>query len=478
MDATAQVALVREGTVTPAELVQAAVARAEKSNPALNAIVHPRFDAAVHDATAGPPDGPLHGVPMALKDLDGFEAGQPYHGGMRALADAGFVPRADTWLTQRFRSMGAVSIGRTNVPELGLVPSTEPLLYGPSHNPWDLGRSPAGSSGGSAAAVAAGIVPLAHAGDGGGSIRLPAAACGLVGLKPSRGRITMGPEAGEAWAGLVGRFVLSRTVRDTAAVLQAVAGPGPGDPYRAPPPSAPYPSLLERPPAALRVAWTVQPPDPAVPVDPEIVAAVEATAGVLEAAGHGVERRDPRGWGDGEQHATFAERFVQALAAWTAGELANLAALAGTTIDQDGVEPGTWLLAEMGRSLTATQYLDALGHLNSFARQLGTWWDESGIDLLVTPSCPELPWTLGQFVSTSENPLVGMLRSAPIVSFAVPFNVSGQPAMSLPLGWSAAGLPIGVQLVAAQGREDLLLSVAAQLEQSLPWAQRRPAIAE
>jgi amidase len=474
LDATAQAELVRRGEVTPLELVDAAIERVMRLNPELNAVIHPRFEEARKEAAGDLPDGPLRGVPMVLKDLDGFSAGDPYHGGTRHLRDLAYRASHDSYLTRSFRDAGAVIIGRTNTPELGLQPTTEPAVYGPTRNPWDTTRSTGGSSGGSGAAVASGMVPLGHAGDGGGSIRIPASECGLVGLKPSRGRISLGPEVGESWGGLVARLALTRSVRDTAVVLQAVQGPRPGDPYTAPPPARPYPEEVGADPGVLRVGFTVVPPDPSITTHPDCVAAVERTAATLEQLGHRVEEGRPAAWADAGLQEQVSANFINAFAVWTAGDLEVLGRLAGSPFDASGVEPGTWAVAELGRAITGVQYLEAITFLHAYARRQSEWWQDH--DLLLTPTIPEPPPTLGQFASTEENPLNGLVRSAAIVPFCAPFNISGQPAMSLPVHWNDAGLPIGVQLVAPYGREDLLLRVAAQLEHAMPWADRIPPV--
>lgn len=470
LDATAQADLVRSGEVTPAELVQAAVDRARAVDGELNSIIHPRFEEAVAEAD-GAPAGPFRGVPFVLKDLDGVAAGQPAHLGTRFLKDRGYVADTDSTLTARFRDAGLVVIGRTNTPELGLVTTTEPVAYGPTRNPWDLGRSTGGSSGGSAAAVAAGIVPMGHAGDGGGSIRIPASECGLVGLKPSRGRITVGPEAGESWAGLVARLAVTRSVRDTAALLDAVAGPGVGDPNWAPPPARPYVDELRGEPGSLRIGWTAESFDGSIEVDPQVRAATEATATLLEQLGHRVEAAGPS-----FDTGAALEHFLPAYSSWVARELDHLAELVGEPVPEDGVEPGTWAIAEAGRATTAAQYLAAIDGLHRLARGAVAWWLVDGFDLLLTPTIPELPPTLGQFGSTKEDPLNGLFRAAIPAHFVAPFNMTGQPAISLPLHVSDEGLPMGVQLVAAPTREDHLIAVAAQLEQAVPWAERRPPV--
>lgn len=476
LDATAQAELVRNGQVSALELVDAAIAQIEALNPTLNAVIHERFDKARAEAAGPLPDGPFRGVPMVLKDLDGQEAGEPYHAGSAFLRAAGNNAERDTWLTERFAAMGAVVVGRTNTPELGLLPSTEPVAYGPTRNPWDTDRSPAGSSGGSAAAVASRMVAIGHAGDGGGSIRLPASVCGLVGLKPSRGRITLGPEAGEAWGGLVARGVVTRSVRDTARVLDAVHGPGLGDPYVAPPPSRPYADELETPPGRLRIAWTTQSPDPNAPTHIEVAVAVEAVAKLLEDLGHAVSNRHPGAWDDEIAAVTLTGHFLTCMGVWTASELDHLAGLVGRAPTEADVEAHTWAVAELGRSVTGVQYLTALDGLHAANREMAPFFApaDGGVDVFVTPTVPELPWQLGGFGPEPGNPLAAMLRAAAIVPFTVPFNISGQPAVSLPVGWSEQGLPIGVQFVAAPGREDVLLRLAAQLEVATPWIERRP----
>ncbi|WP_426571162.1 amidase [Aquihabitans sp. McL0605] len=472
LDATAQAELVRSGQVTAAELVEGAVARAEKVNGEINAIIHPRYQEAIAEAHEPLPEGPFTGVPFVLKDLDGTAAGQPLHCGTKFLKDHGYIAPHDSELTTRFRNAGLVFIGRTNTPELGLVTTTEPEAYGPSRNPWDLGRSTGGSSGGSAAAVAAGIVPMGHAGDGGGSIRIPASECGLVGLKPTRGRSTLGPDLGEAWGGLVARLAVTRSVRDTAALLDAVAGPGVGDPYWAPPPARPYVDELTADPGSLRIGWTATSFDGGVEVDPQVAAATEATANLLEQLGHRVEQASPSAFADGSATA----HFLTAYTAWVALELDHLSELVGAPLTEDGFEAGTWAIAEAGRLVSATQYLAAIDGLHAITRRAVAWWEVDGFDLLLTPTLPELPPTLGQFRSTKEEPLTGLFRSVSPSAFNAPFNITGQPGISVPLHVSEEGLPMGMQLVAAPAREDVLIRIAAQLEQAHPWADRRPPV--
>lgn len=471
LDATAQAELVRTGQASPLELVDAAIERIERVNPQLNAVIHERFEQARAEAQGELPDGPFRGVPYVHKDLDGYGAGDPYYGGTRFLRDHDWRPDHDSYLTAKFRAAGLVCVGRTNTPELGLVPTTEPETYGPSRNPWDTGRSTGGSSGGSAAAVASGMVALGHAGDGGGSIRIPASECGLVGLKPSRGRHSLGPEVGESWGGLVARLAVTRSVRDTAALLDAVQGAMPGDPYTAPPPARPYVDELGADPGSLRIGLRVEPPS--IPGDPhpDAVAAVESAAALLESLGHTVEVASPAALDDPD----FVQYFINAYNAWVARDLERLGQTVGTPVTSDDVEAGTWALAEAGRLVSATDYLAAVEYMQEFTRHMAQWWAD-GYDLLLTPTIPEPPPFLGEFSGTPDNPLVGLFRSAEIVPFTAPFNTTGQPAVSLPLHWNADGLPIGVQLVAAYGREDQLVAVSSQLEAAAPWADRRPPV--
>jgi amidase len=389
---------------------------------------------------------------------------------MRVLRDAGYRADHDMWLTRRFRQAGFVILGRTNTPELGILPTTEPVAYGPTRNPWDPERSPGGSSGGSAAAVAAGIVCAAHANDGGGSIRIPASHCGLVGLKPSRGRVSLAPDFGEVIGGLVIELALTRTVRDAAGILDAVHGPAPGDPYAAPPPARPYVEEVGADPGRLRIGLSTTPPGGQLEAQPECAAAARAAAKLLEELGHHVEESHPSALDDPEQIANFLVR-------WTAGVDWNLkywSAAIGREIRADEVEPCTWALAEQGRSYSAGDLLRAFEQAQAATRRIASWWAEEGFDLLLTPTCAEPPPRLGEFDAPPDNPAAPLMRAIPFGTFTAGFNSTGQPAISLPMHHTPEGLPVGVQLVAAYGREDVLLRVAAQIEQARPWSDRRP----
>jgi amidase len=469
LDATAQAELVRGGQVTPVELVDAAIERVEKRNGELNAVVT-RLYGQARAAAAGPlPDGRFRGVPFLLKDLGALSAGDPYAGGVKAARAAGYVADHDSVVTQRFRAAGLVVLGRTNCSELGLLPTTEAESYGPARNPWDPGRSTGGSSGGSAAAVASGMVPVAHASDGGGSIRIPASECGLVGLKPSRGRVPLWPDQAEAWGGMVTQLAVSRSVRDTAGMLDVAAGPCPGDLHTPPPPARPWVEEVGADPGRLRIGLMTTVPDQAVPTHPECVAAAEGAGRVLEALGHAVEPEWPVAVAEPE----LSRWFLPCYGTWTAMELDWWAGMLGRPLGPDDVEACTWAVAETGRPVTATQYLGGLYAMHRYSARVQQWWAQ-GWDLLLTPTISEPPPELGQFAASPDAPLAPVTRSILEVACTLPFNVTGQPAISLPLHWTADGLPVGVQLVAAYGREDLLLRVAAQLEQASPWADRRP----
>ncbi len=409
-------------------------------------------------------------MPFVLKDLGAAFAGQPLHMGMQFLKDANFRSPLDTYLAQRFRAAGFVTIGKTNTPELGILPTTEPKAYGPSRNPWNLEHSTGGSSGGSAAATAAGIVPVAHANDGGGSIRIPASECGLVGLKPSRQRISEGPLVGDNMSGLTAELVVSRSVRDTAAILEAVHGPAPGDPYVAPPPARPYTEELGADPGSLRIALLAEPVTDHR-ADPVVVEAVRDAAELLESLGHRVEEPDLGGLGALDLTETFLIR-------WAAGQAATLdllGAVAGRPITAGDVEPLTWALAEKGRRHSSGEYLTAVGRHQLLTRGLAGL-HAGGFDLLLTPTLGEPPPPLGTFDDSGPDPMAAIERAGLTATFTAAFNATGQPAISLPLHWSEDGLPVGIQLVGDLGREDLLIRVASQLEQARPWDARRPPV--
>jgi amidase len=473
LDATAQADLVARGEVSAVELVDAARQRIERINPSLNAVVmrwderaHTRATAIDEARGAGDELPPFAGVPFLLKDLWAHESGTPLTNGNVALRDATPLSDHDNTLVARFREAGLVNLGRTNSPELGSLPVTEPVAYGPTRNPWDTTRTPGGSSGGAAAAVASGMVPAAHASDGGGSIRIPASCCGLVGLKPTQGRITTGPERDEAGLGVA--LCVSRSVRDTAALLDATHGPGVGDTIIAPPPSRPYVEELGSDPGRLRIGLLDHHPQDRS-LHPDCVDAVRSGAAMLEGLGHDVTPSFPAVLSD----PSFTPRFM---AMWSTNMALGIAAMGqarGSALSEEEVEPVNWAQAEFAKQVSGVEYAAALAAVMEFRRNLHQWWAD-GWDLLLTPTLAEPPVLVGEHGSTPDDPMAGMKRAQAFVAFTPPFNASGQPAISLPLHWNDDGLPIGVQLVAAYGREDLLLAVAAQLEVAHPWADRRP----
>ncbi|MDN5913963.1 MAG: amidase [Pseudonocardia sp.] len=464
MDATAQAELVRSGQVSPTELLEAAIERIENLDPLLNAVVMRWFDHARDTAAAALPDGPFRGVPFLLKDLIATYAGQRLCNGNRALVQAAAPSAADSTVVARFRAAGLVTAGRTNTSEFGSLPTTEPAAWGPTRNPWDPTRSPGGSSGGSAAAVASGMVAIAHASDGGGSIRVPASCCGLVGLKPSQGRISAGPLGDESGLGV--ELGLSRTVRDTAALLDAVRGPGVGDAVAAPAPVRPYTRELDADPGSLRVGLLDHYPS-GEPVHEQCATAVHEAGRLLEALGHRVEPGFPPALADPRYRAPIGVLRTVNIGA----TIAHLAEVLGREVTAADVEPVNWELARQARTVTAVDHARAQAGRARFRRAVHQWWAD-GFDLLLTPTIGEPPALLTD--AAADDPAGQHARSGRTVSFTQPFNATGQPAITLPLHRTAHGLPIGVQLVAAHGHEAQLIRVASQLEQARPWADDPP----
>lgn len=468
MDATEQAGLVARGEVTAGELVEAAVARIEQSDAALNAVVIEWFEHARSVAAdPGLPDGPFRGVPFLLKDLYTSFAGQTLSNGNVALKEAGKIDTADTTLVSRFKAAGLVIAGRTNSPEMGSLPTTQPLAWGPTRNPWALDRTPGGSSGGAAAAVAVGMVPFANASDGGGSIRIPASCCGLVGLKPSQGRITVGPKRAEAGLGV--ELCVSRTVRDTAALLDAVHGPGVGDTVIAPAPPRPYRDEVGADPGRLHIGLLDSHPRGGF-LHEDCVTAVRAAA-LLEDLGHIVEPVWPSCLADPTLQQKFMALWVTQMAMAARGFGETL----GREVTAQDIEPVNWALIERARHVTAVEYAAAENAVYAFRRSLQQWWAD-GWDLLLTPTVAEPPLPLAEFENDPDHVTRPMRRGGEFAAFTPPFNMSGQPAISLPLHRNPDGLPIGVQLAAAYGREDVLIRVAAQLESAHPWSPYRPVI--
>lgn len=466
LDAVALRDLVAGGEVTSAELVQSAIDRIDAANPVLNAVAVPLPEtgrAFASDPTL--PRGAFHGVPFLLKDAGACLADMPLYMGNGLLQSLDWRAPADTTLGGRFRAAGVVPVGKTTLPEFGCQPTTQPIAFGACRNPWDTTRSTAGSSGGAAAAVAAGLVPAAHGSDIGGSIRLPAGWCGVVGLKPSRGRVSTLPITDPNMV----EHVITRSVRDTAAFLDAIGGADPADVYHLPPPTVPYATAISDCPTGLRIGYVDAVNAADVTVAPECVAAVTEAAGLLEALGHHVEPGGPARLFD-EQFALHHLRS----AGWEFQHMLDgLAAAIGRPLTAADVEPYSWALASVGASLTDATYSASQTWQRAYTAEVSAWW-AGDFDLLLTPTAGEPPALLEELLPPPADPLSILPRFERIWCFAAPFSVTGQPAISLPIGQTADGLPVGVQLVSALGREDLLLRVSAQIEEAAPWADRRP----
>jgi amidase len=467
LDATAQADLVSTGEVSPIELVEAAIERAERYDNKLNALTYRWFDAARQLATSSDlPEGPFRGVPYLLKDLYAAEAGKPLSNGSRAYKAADYVSPEDTTLVSRYKASGLISLGRSNSPEFGSVPVTEPEAWGPTRNPWDLSRTPGGSSGGSAAAVAAGIVPIAHASDGGGSIRIPASCCGLVGLKVSQGRISMGPYRDESNLGV--EHCVSRSVRDSARLLDATHGPGIGDVIIAPTPRRPFIEEVGADPGQLRIGLLdFNPRGGDVHVD--CVEGVHKTAKLLESLGHHVEPGFPEIFSDNEIGRAFSMLWSTNMGT----AIRRFSDALGREMTPNDIEAMNWAQAEFAKGVNGVDFSLAQASSILFRRAIQSWWTK-GWDLLLTPTLASPPLPVGSMPNNPERPMTPLMTAGSWVAFTSQFNISGQPAISLPLHRNADGLPIGMQLVAAYGREDMLIRVASQLEQAAPWAHLTP----
>jgi amidase len=452
LDATALAGAVRSGEITPAELVEDAFRRLEAVEPRLNAFVTLAHEEALAEARGPLPDGPFRGVPIAIKDLTETA-------GLRTTYSCGAfahnVPAHDAAVVRRLRAAGFVVIGKTNTPEFGTTAVTESALNGDCRNPWDLSRTPGGSSGGAAAHVAAGVLPLAHGSDGGGSLRIPASCCGLVGLKPSRGRVSSAPQ-GDGALPLGQSGALAWTVRDAAAFLDAVAGYEPGDTFRAAPPARPFAEEARGEPGGLRIAVTVEPPIPCEVERPCAAAAREA-ADLLAGLGHELVEATPP-WSD----EGLLDRF---------GFLWRMApALYGVALEQ--LEPLNRVLAEAAARTTALEYLGAILGLQRYARRVVAFWE--GVDVVLTPTLAKLPVPVG-WVTGPDDPWEQYRRAAEFTPFTALANVTGQPAASVPFAVED-GLPVGVHLIGRVGEEATLVALAAQLEAARPWSNRRPPV--
>lgn len=480
-------ALVRNKEVQPIELVEASIQQIETVNPQVNAVIHKLYDAARKVAKTVDPSALFCGVPFLLKDLHLQYAGAPLCNGSRLLTN--YVSDHDSELTQRFKRAGLIVAGKTNVPEFGYVPTTEPAAFGPTRNPWDLERTAGGSSGGAAAAVAARMVPVAHAGDAGGSIRVPAACCGLFGLKPTRGRVPLGPDIGELWQGCGIENVISRSVRDSAAMLDAIAGPDAGALYWAAPPSRPFQREIGESPGKLRIAFSSK-PLLCGQVHPDCVEGLDRAAKLCSDLGHELTESAPQF--DGGQ---FRSDFMTIVLAEVQAMVDDSERLTGRRAHYRDLEPGTHLMRLLGKRISAAELIRARKRIHTAVRQIRRHFED--FDVYMTPSIARPPVRIGslhpkgieatlmKFLSrTGSSALAAALvdidkTSADIFAFvpySAPFNATGQPAMSIPLHWNERGLPIGFQFVGRYGDEATLFRLASQLENAQPWDQRLPAI--
>ena len=471
LDATAQAELVRTRQVSATELVRHAIRRIEALNPTLNAVITPLFDEALRDAASVDPAAPFAGVPFVLKDLLADCRGAPRADGSAFVASR-YVSADDNELVRRYRRSGLVVVGKTNTSEFGLLPATEPLRFGPTRNPWDLSRGTGGSSGGSAAAVASGMVAAGHANDGGGSIRIPASCCGLVGLKPTRGRNSLAPALGDIAGGIICEHVVTRSVRDSAALLDATAGAVPGDPYAPPRPSSTFLAEVTREPGRLRIGFgSIALSGEAA--DSACRDAVEATARLCESLGHHVEEASPV-----VERERLFRSFGQVMTGFLGWSIKAWSARTGATPAEGDFEPATWRMYQQSLSQTGGDYLLAWQSLQQSCREFAAFF--STHDLWLTPTLVKAPVPLGYFDYSREKRHQYVERLGHYTAFTLIANATGQPGISLPLGFtsdpSTPRLPVGVHLTGRYGDEATLYRIAGQLERAAPWSHHRPPV--
>jgi amidase len=485
-DGLAMAALVRKKELSPGELCEAAIKRIEAINPKINAVITPMFDKARVAVKEVDPQAPFAGVPFLLKDLMAAYAGVTLSNGCKALRN--HIPDYDSELVKRFKHAGVTILGKTNTPEFGLVAYTEPELHGPTRNPWNTGHTPGGSSGGSAAAVASGMVPLASGGDGGGSIRIPSSCCGLFGLKPTRGRTPTGPDYGELWEGAAIEHVITRSVRDSAAMLDATCGPDTGAPYIIQQPERPYMDEVEREPGKLRIAFNTRSPIN-MPVHPDVVKATLETALMLQKLGHDVEEDIPEVDGRSLALSYFSMYFGE-----VAADIDELQRVLGREATTDDVETLTWTLGMLGKATSAFSFVKAIRKWGQASRVMSRFHEK--YDVYLTPTMAHPPIRVGELKpKPMENAALGLVnklglgkllkRTGIVEKLAMenlaktPFtqlaNFTGQPAMSVPLQWTPDGLPCGMHFMAPMGDEATLFRLARQLEVEKPWSDKRPA---
>jgi amidase len=466
LDATELAGLIRKKEIEPSELLEITIGKIEKINPRLNAVVTTMYDEARKAIRGYLPEGPFTGVPFLIKDLVASYKGVRMTFGTKSMK--GFIADHDSELVSRYKKAGFIIVGKTNTPELGLMSTTEPSLFGPCRNPWNLERTSGGSSGGSAAAVAAGLVPAAHGNDGGGSIRIPASCCGLFGLKPTRGRNSLGPDIGDAMSGLVAEHVLTRSVRDSAAILDATRGYVPGDPYCAPEPLQPYKKEVGKKPGRLRIAYLSK-TLAGEKIENDCVKALMDAVTLCGDLNHELEEKGPTI--DGK---VLGRAFNVIWAANCAATIDGITDITSKKQAPEDYEPLTWALYEMGKKFTSADYLIAVQTLQKISRDVARFFMD--YDILMTPTLGEPPVKLGTFDADANDPFKGWRRSAKFVPFTPLCNATGQPAMSVPLYWNEEGLPIGIQFVGRFGDEATLFRLASQLEEARPWVKRRPPV--
>ena len=469
LDATAQAELVRKGEISAQELVAAAIERIDHLNPQLNAIITPLYDQAIATANKIDPDAPFAGVPFVLKDLVSECSGSPRSDGTGFVSGL-YISDYDNELVRRYKQAGLIIVGKTNTSEFGILPTTEPLCFGPTRNPWDLARGTGGSSGGSSAAVAAGLVAAGHANDGGGSIRIPASCCGLVGLKPTRGRNSLAPGYGDIAGGIICEHVVTRSVRDTAAFLDVTAGAVPGDPYAPNPPQRPFSDQVTQHPGQLRIGFGTVALN-GVTAHPDCIAATQKVAQLLEQSGHVVEEVSPTI--DSER---LFKSFGQVLTAYLGWQIGSWSQRIGRIPEEKYFEPVTWRMYQHSLKQNSADYLLAWQQLQSSCRDFANFFRT--YDIWLTPTLLQPPVPLGYFDYSYETRRRHNTRLGDFTAFTLIANATGQPAISLPLHWNQDNLPIGVQLTGRYGDEATLIRLAAQLEQNQPWSHRRPPICE
>jgi len=473
--------MIRKGEVKPTEVIEVTIERIERVNPKLNAVIHKMYDQARDRAAKWDSriesreavDIAFCGIPFLLKDLVAEYKGAPFHEGSRAVK--GYVSKLDSELVKRHKAAGLITVGKTNTPEFGALPTTEPILYGATVNPWDPSLTPGGSSGGSAAAVATGIVPMAHGNDGGGSIRCPASCCGVFGLKPTRGRNPLGPLFGDSFGGIVCEHAVTRTVRDSAALLDATSGPDFGDPYYAPPNERPFLEEVGREVGRLKIGFLTSIPEGwslRTQIHPDCQSAVKDAARLCEDLGHIVEEINPK-------ELSYSSLYKKYGLIWSCGMgrmVAYWEAELCKELTQDQLEPMNWVSYQAGLKRTGADYLGAVEDIQRFSRKVAKWYNRGDYDLLLSPTLSVPPVKLGSFEPEPDDPMRGFKASDAFIALTYIENLTGQPAMSVPLFWNDDNIPIGVQFAGPFGDEATLFRLGAQLEQARPWADRKPPI--